>query len=100
MKGRTASALLVALGALASLAAGSAHATTQDACPATPSAAASGVSVTYPATAALVGPANASVAALLDAGGAQADYLVEYGTTADYGLCTPATPRPSARTRC
>src|SRR5262249_49173925 len=41
------------------------------------------------------GHANASVAALVDAGGGQAQFLVEYGTSTDYGLCTGAAAVPT-----
>jgi lipoprotein-anchoring transpeptidase ErfK/SrfK len=88
--------LVVALTVVAAVAAGSARATATDACPATPTAPAAGLTVAYPATAALVGHANASVAALVDAGGGQAQFLVEYGTTTDYGLCTAAAAVPTA----
>jgi lipoprotein-anchoring transpeptidase ErfK/SrfK len=92
---RTTATLLVALTAVAALAAGSARATASDACPATPAAPAASLTVAYPVTAALVGPANAAVAALVDAGGAQAQFLVEYGATSDYGLCTAAVAVPT-----
>jgi lipoprotein-anchoring transpeptidase ErfK/SrfK len=91
---RTVVALPVVLAAVSALAAGSARAGAQDACPAA-GAAAPGVTVTYPATVALSGPASASVAALVDAGGAQAGYLVEYGTSTDYGSCTAVAALPA-----
>ena len=96
MEARPPATLAVALIVVAALAVGSARATTTDPCPATPSAPAAGLTVAYPATAALVGHANASVAAVVDAGGGQAQFLVEYGTSTDYGLCTAAAAVPTA----
>jgi lipoprotein-anchoring transpeptidase ErfK/SrfK len=87
--------LLVVLAAVGAIAAGSARATASDACPAAPAAPAAGLTVSYPAAATLVGPANASVAALVDAGGGQAQFVVEYGTSTDYGLCTAAAAVPA-----
>jgi hypothetical protein len=87
--------LLVVLVAVGAIAAGSARATASDACPAAPAAPAAGLTVAYPATAALVGPANASLAGLVDAGGGQAEFVVEYGTSTDYGLCTAAAAVPA-----
>jgi hypothetical protein len=95
VEARTATALVGALAVVGALAAGSARATAEDTCPTPAVVPAAGLSVTYPAAAALVGPVSASVAALVDAGGAQAEYLIEYGSTTDYGLCTAAAPLPA-----
>jgi lipoprotein-anchoring transpeptidase ErfK/SrfK len=77
---------------------GSAHAAATDTCAGLDLtlASTSGVSVTYPAGATLVGPSVAQSSAFVDSGGAAASYLVEYGPTTDYGLCTPTVSLPVA----
>jgi hypothetical protein len=94
---RTLLALLVVAIPAGALGLGSARAAAKDACAGLDLtlASTSGVSVTYPAGSTLVGPSVAQASAFVDSGGAAAGYLVEYGPTTDYGLCTPAVSLPA-----
>jgi lipoprotein-anchoring transpeptidase ErfK/SrfK len=71
--------------------AGSARAAGTDSCPALDAAVepAAAVSVAYTAGSTLVGARVAQSQALIDSGGSvQSAYVVEYGPSPDYGLCT------------
>ena len=85
------SALVVVLCASAVAGVGSAAGVTDDACPATSAGGASAMpSLDSPAGSVLVGASAAKVGLPADASG-QTTYVVEYGVSTDYGLCTAAT---------
>jgi len=52
------------------------------------------LSVTSPASPTLVGSTVARLSAVIGLAGAEGSYLVEYGPTTDYGLCTVAVELP------
>ena len=73
--------------------AGPAAAVSRDACPVAAAGATSGaLSAAVPAGAVLVGPSSARLEASILGASDQATSLVEYGPSADYGLCTAASP--------
>lgn len=85
--------LLFVLCAFGVVGVGSAAGVTKDACPTFSSAGATSPppSVGYPAGSVLVGSSSAKLDALITAAG-QTTYMVAYGSSADYGLCTAAVP--------
>jgi hypothetical protein len=86
-----ASVLVLALCTLGAVGAGSAAGVTNDACPATNASGSSPVpSLDSPPGSVLVGASSAKVGVPADATG-QTTYVVEYGASVDYGLCTQAT---------
>jgi lipoprotein-anchoring transpeptidase ErfK/SrfK len=89
---------LVAALSIGTLGLGSARAGTSDSCPILDPtlATTTPLSISYPAEPTLVGPSVAQPAALVDSGGSATGYLVEYGPSTDYGLCTPVTALPPA----
>lgn len=90
-------ALIAALSA-GTLGLGSARAAVPDSCPSPDAtlATAAGLSITYPEGSTLVGPSVAQSTTLIDSGGSAVGYLVEYGPSTDYGLCTPVSTLPPA----
>jgi len=53
------------------------------------------LSVDYPTGSVLVGSSSARLGALIGSTAGEATYLVEYGSSVDYGLCTSAVPLPA-----
>ena len=53
------------------------------------------LSVGYPAGSVLIGSSSARLGALIGSAADQATYLVEYGSSVDYGLCTTAVLLPA-----
>jgi hypothetical protein len=76
---------------------GSVGAATTDACPTFDTAGGTGaaLSVGYPANPILVGSSSARLSALIGSAAGQASYVVEYGSSVDYGLCTPSVLLPA-----
>ena len=90
-RGKLSSALVVVLCTSAIAGVGSAAGVTNDTCGAINSTGASAVpSLDSPADSVLVGASSAKVGFPADATG-QTTYAVEYGVSADYGLCSAAT---------
>ena len=54
------------------------------------------LSVDYPAGSVLVGSSATKLGALIGSAAGQATYLVEYGSSMNYGFCTTAVPLPAA----
>ena len=77
---------------------GSAAAVTTDVCPTFSAASESGAALTvaYPVGSVLVGSSSAELGALIGSGAGPATYVVEYGSSVDYGFCTVALPLPVA----
>jgi lipoprotein-anchoring transpeptidase ErfK/SrfK len=94
LHGSLALAVVVSTGAIG---AGPARASAADSCPAVDAAVepATGVSVAYTVGSTLVGPRVALSQALIDVGGTQAAYVVEYGPSPEYGLCTDPAVLPA-----
>ena len=91
-------ALTCAMCSLALAGSGSAAAATSGACPAVaaPGTTSAALSVDNPAGSVVVGSSAAELAALIGSGGdPTTTYLVEYGTSTDYDLCTAAAALPA-----
>jgi hypothetical protein len=90
-RGKLSSALVLVLCASAVAGAGSAAGVTKDACPAIDASGPSPLpTLDSPAGSVLVGASSAKVGLPADPTG-QTTYVVEYGTSVDYGVCTQTT---------
>jgi len=86
--------LLSVLCAFGVVGVGSAAGVTKDTCPtfSTAGETSADLSVGYPAGSVLVGSSSAKLGALIGTAASQTTYMVAYGSSADYGLCTAAVP--------
>jgi lipoprotein-anchoring transpeptidase ErfK/SrfK len=90
-------ALLFALCAFGMAGVGSAAGVRADACATDSPAGETGtaLSVDYPAGSALLGSSSAKLGALIGSAAGPVTYVTEYGSSADYGLCTTAVSLPA-----